>query len=80
MSCGVGHRCDSDPMLLWWWCRPAAEALIRPLARELPYTVGVALKKTKDKTKTKTAKNDFLWQHMRNKYALYMIGTKCNKI
>ena len=29
MICGVGHRCGSDPVLLWLWCRPAATALIR---------------------------------------------------
>ena len=33
--------------LLWLWCRPTAVALIRPLAWEPPYTVGVALKKKK---------------------------------
>ena len=32
MSCGVGHRCGSDPALLWLWCGLAATALIRPLA------------------------------------------------
>ena len=31
-NCGVGLRCDSDPGLLWLWCRLAAAALIRPLA------------------------------------------------
>ena len=34
-----------DPELSWLWCRPAAEAPIRPLAWELPYASGVALKK-----------------------------------
>ena len=43
-SCGVGCRCGSDPMLLWSWCRPAAVAPIRPLAWELLYAVGAALK------------------------------------
>ena len=42
-SCGVGHRHSSDPALLW--CRPAAAALTRPLALELPYAAGVALKR-----------------------------------
>ena len=28
----IGHRCSSDPELLWLWCRPAAVALIQPLA------------------------------------------------
>ena len=31
--------------LLQPWRRPAAEALIRPLAQECPYAMGVALKK-----------------------------------
>ena len=34
-----------DPALLWLWCRPAAVALIRPLAWEAPYATGAALKK-----------------------------------
>ena len=33
-----------DPVLLWLWCRLAATALIRPLAWEPPYAVGVAKK------------------------------------
>ena len=49
MSQGVGHRCGSDPMLLWLWCGPAAIALIGPLAWELPYAMGVALKREKKK-------------------------------
>ena len=32
VSCGVGCRCGSDPVLLWLWRRPVATALIRPLA------------------------------------------------
>ena len=31
--------------LLWLWSRPAAMAPIRPLAWELPYTAGAAIKK-----------------------------------
>ena len=30
-----------DSVLLWLWCRPAAVALIRPLAWEPPYAAGV---------------------------------------
>ena len=42
MSCGVGHRCGSDTELLWLWHRPAAVALIIPLAWEPPYALGAA--------------------------------------
>lgn len=40
-----------DPALLWLW--PVATAQIRPLAWELPYTVGMALKRQKTKKKEK---------------------------
>jgi len=54
MSCGVGHRLGSDPALLWLWHKPEATALIRPLAWEPPYAMGVALEKhTKKKIKIK---------------------------
>ena len=46
MSYEVGHRHDLDPKLLWLWCRLAAIALIRPLARE-------SSKKKKKKKKKK---------------------------
>ena len=48
MSCGVGCRHGLDPTLLWLGCRPAAAALIQPLAWEQPYVTHAALK-----TKTK---------------------------
>ena len=54
MSCGVGHRGGSDLAWLWLWCRLATTAPIRPLAWELPYAVGLALKRQKRK---KTKKN-----------------------
>ena len=53
MSCGVGYRCGLDLVWLWlwlWlWCRPAAAAPTRPLTWELPYAVGVALKRKRKK-------------------------------
>ena len=49
MGCGVGHRRDSDPGLLWLWRRLAATALNRPLSWEPPYAGGAALEKTKKK-------------------------------
>ena len=42
MACGL------DPALLWLWRRLAAVALIQPLAWELPYALGAALKRKKD--------------------------------
>ena len=52
MSCAVGHRCGSDVVLLWLWCRLSIAALIRPLAKEPPYAMGAALK-SKEKNKNK---------------------------
>ena len=34
-----------DPALLWLWCRPAAAAPIQPIAWELSYATGAALKR-----------------------------------
>ena len=45
---GVGRGLSLDPALLWLWRRPAATALVGPLAWEPPYA-GEALKKRKRK-------------------------------
>ena len=50
-SYGVCSRCSSDPALLWLWRQLAATAPIRPLAWELPYAVGTALKRQKTEKK-----------------------------
>ena len=55
MSCGVGHRHNSDPALLWLWCKPVATALIGPLAWKPPYAMGAALKRPKEKKKKEKA-------------------------
>ena len=47
MSCGGGCRRGLD--LAWLWCGQAAAALLQPLAWELPFATGAALKK-KEKT------------------------------
>ena len=47
MSCSVCHRRGLDLALLWLWHRPAAAALIRPLAWEIPHAASEALKKQK---------------------------------
>ena len=47
MSWGVGRRRGSDPVLL----SPAAVVPVQPLAWELPYATGAALKQTKKKNR-----------------------------
>ena len=44
-AAGMGCRCGSDLVLPWLWCRLAAAVWIQPLAWELPYAVGTAIKK-----------------------------------
>ena len=51
INCGVGCRHGLDLVLPWLWYRPAAAALIQPLAWEIPYAVGVALKSKKQTEK-----------------------------
>ena len=36
-----------DLVFPWLWCRPAAAALIQPLAQELPYATDAAVKRIK---------------------------------
>ena len=60
MSCGVYHRCGSDPALLWLWHRLAPTAPIRPLAWEPPYAAGAVqemAKRQKKKKKSVLKKN-----------------------
>ena len=59
MSSAVGCRQVLDPVLLLLWHRPGARALIRPLAWELPYVVGVALKRSKKKKKKEEEEEAF---------------------
>ena len=58
MSYGVGQRRGSNRTLLWLWHRQAAEGLIRPLAWELPYAMGAALKKQKTKERKKERRKE----------------------
>ena len=53
MNCGVGRRHSLDPTLLWLWSRPAATALIGPLAWESPYAMGAAQETAKKRQKKK---------------------------
>ena len=53
VTCGVGHRCGSDMALLWLilWCTPAAAGPSQPLAGEISYARGAALKRKKKNRK-----------------------------
>ena len=53
VSCGVGCRRSSDPVLLWLWLRPVATALIRPPAWEPPFPMGAAQEMAKRQKKKK---------------------------
>ena len=46
-SCSTDCRLCLDLALLWLWHRPAVAVLIWPLAWELPYAAGAAIKKKK---------------------------------
>ena len=47
----VGCRHSLDLALLWLWCRLAVAALFQPLAWELTYATGVAIKRKKKELK-----------------------------
>ena len=72
MSCGVGCRCGLDPAWLWLCWRPAAAALIQPLAWELPCATGVALKRAKKEEmkspRVMVFKNQNNWGNVNNNH------------
>ena len=55
-----GRRLGSDLALLWLWRRPAATALIRPLAWEPLYASGAALEKTKKNQEEHSRQGSYL--------------------
>ena len=78
-GCSVGCQQGSDPVL-WLWHRLTAASLIQPLAQELPYATGEALKRKKIKIKLHNVAIYFLPDknyatiffkviHLRNQYA-----------
>ena len=75
MSCVVGCRLGSDPVLLWLWRRPVATTPIQPLAWEPPYTVGAAQEMTKKKKERKKIPLAFLVSS-KMKYSHLNIGFK----
>ena len=81
MSCVVGCRHGSDPVLLWLWYRLEAVAPIWPLAWELPSAVGAPLKKGKKKTSLSfffsllRKTNQMLWKHIiKTKFFFVFLG------
>ena len=64
MSCGVGRRHGLDLALLRLWCRPAAVALIRPLAWKPPLALGKVLRRQKKKKKPQNGYTVFYSIHM----------------
>ena len=80
MSCGVSRRCGLDPAWLWLWCRPAAAALIQPVAWELPHAVSEALK-TKNKKQQLTEGTQFVFglsSFPKNSYVIWVKSSFSN--
>ena len=77
MRCAVGRRRSLDPELLWLWCRQAATALIRSLAWEPPYAVGVALEKDKKKKKNSVEKGTQSPSPAHFRLAFSQSGSQC---
>ena len=66
MSCGVGCRRGSDPVLLSLWRRLGATAPIGPLAWEPPYAAGAAQRNSKKKRQKKKKEREMLKQYNTN--------------
>ena len=76
VSCSIGCRHGSDPLLLWLIYRPAAIALILPLAWEIPYPVSAVLKTTT----TNKQKPDLLRQYIPwRKVGVTWPGDECDR-
>ena len=57
MSCSIGRRGGSDPVLPWLWCSLAAAAWIQPLAWAFPYAAGAAIKRRESGHRGKVCKS-----------------------
>ena len=57
VSCGVGRRRSSDPVLLWLWCRP---------------TEGGPRKKTTKKKKKKKKRKKMVWPFMNSIFLIFI--------
>ena len=90
MSCGLCWRCGLAPVLLWLWHKLAAAPPIEPLAWELPYAVGAALKNKKKKNE-KNICNDIynarkqissgnLWNYKQNNHRKHSMNFSYSQI
>ena len=77
MTRGVGRRLGSDAKGLWLWCRPVAEAPIRPLAWELPYAADAALKKDNPAPQKNTKYSNTLREGPFTVYHFQHTGKSC---
>ena len=74
-------RCGLDLVLLWLWCRPAAAALIRPLAAgELPYAAGAALKKEKKKERKMVVSCDECYERNTHMLKSRILGSALDRV
>ena len=80
MNCDVGHRCGLDTVLLWLWWRPAAAAPIRPLAWELPYASGAALKRQKEKEDEMSTDSGLPNSRSRAGWSLLCLAMLCSRL
>ena len=78
VTCSVGCRHCSEPLLLWLWCRPVATVLIRPLAWEPPYAVGAAVEKPKSQKKRRLRETPlaFLEENFHTSSTSYLVLLK----
>ena len=80
MSCAIGHRCSSDPLLLWLWHRMAAVAPIQPLAWEFPYAMPVlpaARQKKKKRKMNVGGRRGGKEEESHDSGGLYMVYIRC---
>ena len=83
MSCGVARRNSLDTELLWLWSRPAATALIRPLAWEPPHAAEATpekAKRPKKKKKKRKEKKKRIFLEMSKQPALYALRKTCYRL
>ena len=80
MSYGVGRRRGSDLAFLWLWRRPAAVALIQPLAWEPAHAMGAALRKRKKEKVKNTIEIIQRWMRAWKLHLEASEGLECSEL